>query len=584
MWDSGKISDSSSSDISYNGATLAEGTTYYWKVKTWDNHDAEGPYCSEQTFTMENVLPSIDSTSKNVEVTTGESVTLWATASDNIDVTSAKISIDGSASEAMTWDAGDHRWKYVYNAPLNNVSNHTYKITVSDEAGNTKTSASYDITISDNDAPTIDSITGDTTGTTGETTTISVTFSDNIEVTSATLYYKTASAGSYSSKSILDGSAGIDIPFDSAESWYYYVTVNDAAGNGPVGDPSTDGTSYYTISVSDNDKPSITNTSGDVTVTVDHSITLWAEATDNIDVTGAEVSIDGGSPEAMTWNAEDGRWEYTYNAPSDDASDHEYGITVSDEAGNTSSTTEAKIITVDKNTARGNDVVIEFEKQKYQCSDLKGIILTYDRVTATGITEVEKVDQLPFQQPSGINMLSCFYEVKTTAEFEGNVNLEISYDDSGLTLNQEENLKEFKLTGDGGYEGITESSSPEDNQVTGRTDSLAFFGLGYGTGTIPSANIVNHGPNPVPSEGCIFWFDLPSDAQSALLRVYDVDGRPLVEAEIDPNQARYPTVGRWEPRDANGNKLGSGLYMYRLKVERGGSVTWSDIHKLVVDR
>ncbi len=32
------------------------GTTYFWKVKTWDNLYTEGSFCSEQTFTMEGVL------------------------------------------------------------------------------------------------------------------------------------------------------------------------------------------------------------------------------------------------------------------------------------------------------------------------------------------------------------------------------------------------------------------------------------------------------------------------------------------------------------------------------------------------
>ncbi len=45
------------------------------------------------------------------------------------------------------------------------------------------------------------------------------------------------------------GSAILPLPADSNESWYYYVTVDDAAGNGPIGDPSTDGSSYYTIIV-----------------------------------------------------------------------------------------------------------------------------------------------------------------------------------------------------------------------------------------------------------------------------------------------------------------------------------------------
>ncbi len=51
MWDSGKIG-SGAGEASYAGTTLAQSRTYYWKVKTWDNHDAGGPYCSQQQFTM----------------------------------------------------------------------------------------------------------------------------------------------------------------------------------------------------------------------------------------------------------------------------------------------------------------------------------------------------------------------------------------------------------------------------------------------------------------------------------------------------------------------------------------------------
>jgi len=101
----------------------------------------------------------------------------------------------------------------------------------------------------DDEAPTIDTITGDTTGTTGKITTVSVTFSDNVEVTGAILYYKTVSASDWSSTSILNRSVDLSIPSDSDEDWYYYVTIDDAAGNGPVGDPSTDGSKYYTITV-----------------------------------------------------------------------------------------------------------------------------------------------------------------------------------------------------------------------------------------------------------------------------------------------------------------------------------------------
>lgn len=99
----------------------------------------------------------------------------------------------------------------------------------------------------DNTPPTIDTITGDITGNKGNTITIFVTFSDNTNVTNATLYYRTASDIDWVSKSILSGS--VDISLNFKENLYYYVTVDDAADNGPVGDPSVDGSVYYTITV-----------------------------------------------------------------------------------------------------------------------------------------------------------------------------------------------------------------------------------------------------------------------------------------------------------------------------------------------
>jgi hypothetical protein len=98
-------------------------------------------------------------------------------------------------------------------------------------------------------SPIITSITGDITAASGSMMTISTTFTDDASVTSAKLYYKPAGALAWSSKSILSGTIGISLPSDSNESWYYYVTVDDTAGNGPVGDPSTDGSLYYIITV-----------------------------------------------------------------------------------------------------------------------------------------------------------------------------------------------------------------------------------------------------------------------------------------------------------------------------------------------
>ena len=101
----------------------------------------------------------------------------------------------------------------------------------------------------DSTPPSIDSISGDISGTAGKITTISATFSDNVNVDSALIFYKSANAAEWDSSSIIAGSFDIQIPTEPLQDWYYYVTVNDAASNGPIGSPSVDGSVFYTITV-----------------------------------------------------------------------------------------------------------------------------------------------------------------------------------------------------------------------------------------------------------------------------------------------------------------------------------------------
>jgi hypothetical protein len=109
----------------------------------------------------------------------------------------------------------------------------------------------------DNEPPTINTVTGNITGKKGETITIHAIFSDNVAVAYAELYYRTITDTNWYSKSILSGS--VNISLNSNKSLYYFVEVDDAAGNGPVTAPSNSG-AYYTISVVDD------NNDGDVYV------------------------------------------------------------------------------------------------------------------------------------------------------------------------------------------------------------------------------------------------------------------------------------------------------------------------------
>ena len=103
----------------------------------------------------------------------------------------------------------------------------------------------------DIEPPKLDVLTEDTSGILGENVTISVKFSDNVNVTQADIFYRPASITIWNTASIFSGIYDINIPEDKLEDWYYYVTVDDAAGNGPVGDPSSDGSVYYTIYVTE---------------------------------------------------------------------------------------------------------------------------------------------------------------------------------------------------------------------------------------------------------------------------------------------------------------------------------------------
>ena len=110
----------------------------------------------------------------------------------------------------------------------------------------------------DTEPPVILDVTGNLTITAGKTVTITALFSDNVNVTNATLYYQIAGATNWESTTILNGSVNIAIPSTATKNYYYYVTIDDAAGNGPVGSPSNDGSLYYIITIQPND-----NTNGD---------------------------------------------------------------------------------------------------------------------------------------------------------------------------------------------------------------------------------------------------------------------------------------------------------------------------------
>ena len=106
-------------------------------------------------------------------------------------------------------------------------------------------------------------------------------------------------------------------------------------------------TAVETVSVSDDDPPDFISTSGSVTVGTGSTVVLWATASDNIGVDHVEISVDGGSAEAMGYNLTTSRWEYEYTASSSNEDDHVYAITLFDAASNSRVSTTYDIIVND---------------------------------------------------------------------------------------------------------------------------------------------------------------------------------------------------------------------------------------------
>ena len=82
--------------------------------------------------------------------------------------------------------------------------------------------------------------------------------------------------------------------------------------------------------------------------------------------------------------------------------------------------------------------------------------------------------------------------------------------------------------------------------------------------SIPEGATVNIGPNPVPSSGCVFWFSIPDYSASASLKVFNIAGRLMFEAALEPNLKRFPSIGTWNPVDQDEVPLANGPYVYVL--------------------
>ncbi len=112
MWDSGKVYSAQSLNVRYEGNPLQSRTTYYWRVRVWDQNDVSSPYSQPATFETALYQPS-EWKAQWIAVPRGGGNGWHSQFADRADVTKW-VQIDLGASVEFTrvvlYPARPHNW------------------------------------------------------------------------------------------------------------------------------------------------------------------------------------------------------------------------------------------------------------------------------------------------------------------------------------------------------------------------------------------------------------------------------------------------------------------------------------------
>jgi hypothetical protein len=135
------------------------------------------------------------------------------------------------------------------------------------------------------------------------------------------------------------------------------------------------------------------------------------------------------------------------------------------------------------------------------------VSMTFDDITESGITDVATSDSNPGAGLANFKFLGTYYDIATTAIFNDDITICISYDDTGIPAGKEANLKIFHWDGTDWVDS-TISLDTTNNIICAEISSLSWFALAYLDNAPPEVTLT--GPasgsifpvgNPVPFRG-----------------------------------------------------------------------------------
>jgi hypothetical protein len=328
-------------------SSLKPGTLYHFRVHSTDANK-NAAVSTDVTFSTlaDTAPPTVSILSPAAGATLSGAVTLTVSASDNVGVASVQYKVDNANSGTPTMTAP---FSFNLNTTTLSTGNHVLSAVAADTSGNTATSATVSVkvdnTVPDTTAPTV-SISAPASGATvSGSVTASANASDNIGVASVQFQLDGANVGT------LDTFAPYNFAWDTTASTNGAHTLRaiakDAAGNS-----TTSAAVSVTVNntTPDTTPPTVSISSPANGVTVSGTITVSANASDNIGVASVQFQLDGANVGTLDTVAP---YNFAWNTATATNASHTLRAIAKDAANN--STTSASVTVTVNNTAPAPD-------------------------------------------------------------------------------------------------------------------------------------------------------------------------------------------------------------------------------------
>jgi hypothetical protein len=166
---------------------------------------------------------------------------------------------------------------------------------------------------------------------------------------------------------------------------------------------------------------------------------------------------------------------------------------------------------------------------------LPEVSITFSEVTEAGYTNVNVTTENPGSEMPGFQFLGTYYDITTTAIYTGAMTVSIAYDDTGMTLEEEESLQLLHWNGTA-WVDKTINIDTVNNIIYGKVSSLSWFGIAHYS-NIPLTIESVTGPLEPTKVGDPFQvtgiFTNP-DSLGAHVATFEWDHGEISEVTIDP--------------------------------------------------